>query len=360
MQSTTVHIRNCNKIAHLQLSDFNRLRWSIAAMRSNQALQDSLASTPADSLYLVDSNCLLNTDVNKLAARSHVILWDGLNSLIELWQARPLLKHRRDLVYLHVGHFMDVADAFPANSRPLFSAVANERLLAGKGSSIKVPAWIDLVSKAREHLRPIKNRQSAPIKHKLLQQGGKIVFCGVICPDRSVLDSFFRGTTSTGLRQSLVSLEGLQWQGRLAAVHEIVVRIYARIQQEKAATAADWACLYSVLNVIHRIGTLAQIDAKTPGLFVNEYGRTGHFDPYCACDYARNVYLDFGSTRGPDAVYPRSVDILLNHKPYKSFRFLDPRQRLQAYLDSNSEKEFWNTCKKHSSEAVASLAAVQA
>ena len=359
MQLTKIYFGHDTKIVtHLKLTDFNRLRWSVAAMRSNQALQDSLSSTQTGDSYLVDSTSLLNADVNELTRISHVILWDGLNSLMELWQVSPLLKYRRDLVYLQVGHFVDVADAFPLNSMPLFSAATNEQLLGGNKSSLQVPVWIDMTIKAREYLRPLKNRQSAPVKHGLLQQGGKIVFCGVICPNRSVLDSFFRGTTNSNLRRCLEPLEGLQWQGNLDAVREIVLRIYTRIQQEKAASAADWACLYSVLNVIHRIGTLAQVDAATPRLFVNEYGRTGHFDPYCARAYSRNLFLDFGSTRGPDAVYPRSVDILLNKKPYKSFRFLNPGHRLQSYLDSNSKEDFWNTCKIHSFESLSGLTAI--
>ena len=359
MQLTKIYFGYCSKsVTYLQLTDFNRLRWSVAAMRSNQALQDSLCSTQTGESYLVDSTSLLNADANHLSQISHVILWDGLNSLIELWQASPSLKHRHDLVYLQVGHFADVADAFPANTMPLFSSATSEQLLNGNKSSLHVPAWVDILIKARQYLRPFKNRQSAPTKHSLLQQGGKIVFCGVICPNRSVLDSFFRGTTTSSLRQCLEPLERLQWRGNLDVVREIVLKIYTQVQQEKAASAADWACLYSVLNVIHRIGTLAQVDAATLKLFVNEYGRTGHFDPYCARAYGHNLFLDFGSTRGPDVVYPRLVDILLNKKPYKSFRFLGPGHRLQSYLNFNSKEDFWNTCKIHSFETLSGLNAI--
>jgi len=311
-----------------------------------------------EETHMMDSTSLLNVHSLGLSEKSHVILWDGLNSLIELWQAKPLLKNRHDLVYLHVGHFMDVADAFPANSMSLFSHSTNEQLLGGSESSLRVPAWIDMASKAREYLRPLRNRQCAPAKHRVLQRGGQIVFCGLICPDRSVIDTFFRGMTSSGLRQSLAPLEGLQWQGRLAAVRKAVVRIYGQIQQEKVISAAHSACLYSVLNVIHRIGTLVQIDAATPNLFVNEYGREGHFDPYCARAYANNLYLDFGSTRGPDMVYPRSVDILSNQKPCKSFRLIHSDHSLQDYLASSSEEDFWNACAEHASESLAGLKAI--
>lgn len=358
MQFTKIQVGSRKVVARIELTDFNRLRWAVAAIRSNQKLYDSLSSMETDQPHLVDSTCLLNVDAADLSERSHVILWDGLNSLIELWQAKPLLKYRHDLVYLHVGHFMDVADAFPVNSMSLFSRETNEHLLSGGESSLHVPAWIDIASKAREYLRPLRNRQLAPVKHKLLQRGGKIAFCGLICPDRFVLDGFFRGTTSSGLRQSLVPLDGLQWQGRIAAVRDTVARVYARIQQEKVTSAAHSACLYSVLNVIHRIGTLVQIDAATPNLFVNEYGRESHFDPYCARDYANNMFLDFGSTRGPDIVYPRSVDIVLNQKPYKSFRLFNSDHGLQNYLAFNSAEDFWDTCEKHAYESLTSLAAI--
>lgn len=355
MQFTKVQVGNQKTVIQMELTDFNRLRWAVAAIRSNQKLQDSLSSMETGQPHLVDSTSLLNVDIIDLSEKSHVILWDGLNSLIELRQAKPSLKDRHDLVYLHVGHFMDVADAFPANSMSLFSRATNEHLLGGGGSSLHVPVWIDIASKAREYLRPLKNRQCAPAKHRVLQRGGQIVFCGLICPDRSVLDAFFRGITSSGLRQSLVPLEGLQWRGRLAAVRDVVVRTYARIQQEKVISAAHSACLYSMLNVIHRIGTLVQIDAATPNLFVNEYGREGHFDPYCARAYENNIYLDFGSTRGPDMVYPRSVDILLNQKPCKSFRLIHSDHSLQDYLASSSEDDFWNACAEHASESLAGL-----
>ena len=355
MQSCKVQLTKGQATAHLCFKDFNRLRWAIAAMQSNQDLCRSLTKITNGPAYLIDSTILLSTVPICLPEQTHVVLWDGLNSLIELWQAWPNLKYRDDLTYLYVGHFIEVTSLFPKGSMPLFSNAATASISARIDPTTFTPLWFDIASQTRSYLRPMKNWLSAPIRHGLLQRGGQIVFCGVIRPDRSVLDSFFRGTTLEGLRQALSTLEGLEWQGSITTVRTAVQHAYASLQEVQATTPTSWACLYSVLNVIHRLGTLAQVNSRTRHLFINEYGRQTHFDPYNAQAYNNNIFVDFGSTRGPDAVYPRSLDILLNNKPYHCLRLFNSDNSLSAYFSTTSADNFWHTCEKHAHELVERL-----
>jgi hypothetical protein len=356
MLSCSFQLNKEKNTAHLSLTDFNRLRWTIAAIRSNPDLRDSLIlkKDTNRATYLVDSRVMISKASFRAPARTHVVLWDGLNSLIELWVAQPNLKYRDDLTYLYVGNFYEVTSNFPAGSMPLFSDTANASLLAGNGSSFP-PLWVDVVSQTRSYLRPIKYWISAPIQHKLLKRGRKIAFCGVVRPDHSVLDSFFRGTALEGLRQVLSPLERLEWKGNINNVRELVLHSFSSLQEARPTSPASWACMYSVLNVIHRLSTLAQISALTPHLFINEYGKQKHFDPYDSKAYTNNMYVDFGSTRGPDAIYPRTVDLLINNKSYKSLRLFNHFNSLNLYLTSNTAEDFWRTCEMHAQELVDSI-----
>jgi hypothetical protein len=81
-------------------------------------------------------------------------------------------------------------------------------------------------------------------------------------------------------------------------------------------------------------------------LLVNEYGYQTHLDPYDAHGYRHNLFVDFGSTRGPDLCYPRTVDLAMTHKPVVSLRFLSQGQTMLDFLKVSDEASLWLACER--------------
>jgi hypothetical protein len=333
----------------VNVTDFNRMRWTVAAIRSNPSLRQSLLQVGKTS-HLFDSTCLPLLGAQFMVPQhAHVVLWDGLNSLIELQQINGALANRLDLTYLHIGHFHEVAHAYPTSSRPLFDALPEYRPtpLIARDQGIHVPWDIDLRSYAQGLIRPYKNWRTSPQQHQKLKQGGNIVFCGLVRPTVGVIENFFRDSGLFDLKSGLMQLVRVDWHEKLGELERIVCGAYDAIQTAAYQTPTDWSSAYAVLSMLHRMGTLAHLEALTPHLIVNEYGFNPHFDPYDTPAYRANLFIDFGSTRGPDAVYPRTVDLSLNMKQYQSLRFLGDQCSLNFYLKNTSSAGFWELCALH-------------
>jgi hypothetical protein len=303
---------------------------------------------------LVDSTSLLRAECPAPPPGAAIVLWDGLNSLLELHQARPSLPARNDLRYLYVGSFADLKDAFPPDSERLFPEPpppGTEGLLGAP----QAPAWVGALSAWRAWARPFKNaRLSLPL-HRRLQAGGCLVFCGLVRPNAAVLDSFFRGAGLQPLRQRLQTLVDLDWTGPLPSVQAIICRAFDALAATRPSGTQDLAALYAVANVLHRLGTLAGVRSLSPALVVNEFGVQAHFDPYDALAYENNLYIDFGSTRGSDLLYPRTVDLLLRRKPSHALRFLPQGQRLAEFLAAGDGMGFLALCERHAQALIQGL-----
>jgi hypothetical protein len=327
------------RVIEANLTDFNRMRWAIAALRSNEATSVSIKSA------LFDSTCV--TKDTQLPDGSHVVLWDGLQSLTELHSSAPDVARRSDLQFLYVGQLADVSAAFPCGARPLFENSAADRASLRNTKLVRAPALFELQRQIRTALRPWRNRQISKDRHLALQRGGRIVFCGAVRPTKAILDSFFVGGSLPALRVQLSTLEGIEWAGDLSHVERHVKQALTFILKARPARAAELSCLYALLNTLHRVGTLAVLHRSAAPLLVNEYGFQTHLDPYDAFGYQNNLFVDFGSTRGPDLVYPRTVDLLLTKKPTEQLRLIDSTQYLQAFLDAATPDGFWQLCAQH-------------
>jgi hypothetical protein len=347
-----------SKHIKLNLTDFNRTRWALFGIRHNAQLQASLMQSPSREVLLLDSNSpqLYGrlTLPGSLPQGTHIALWDGLNSIIELFDKAPSLRERHDLVYLPVGHFAEIRSAFPANHVPLMP----EQLSSlGELYPLRGSIKIDLLSNAQALLRPIKNRHTNRPSDALLRQGGQLVFCGMVRPSASVLENFFRGS-SGHLRSHMTSLVDLDWRRPVAELARTIEPCWQALRDTEPQTLADWACHYSWANVMHRMATLCHIHAMTCQLFVNEYGHGRYIDPYDATAYRRNQFIDFGSTRGPDLIYPRSVDLHLRDKRCTPSRLMAPHTALADCLQRNTGPEFLALCERHAVQQKQALAAL--
>jgi len=339
----TTDSRNAQRAVAAALTDFNRMRWAISAIRCNPTI------IAPDASALFDSTCLLN-GATPVPQSSHIVLWDGLNSLIELETAVPALVGRSDLRYLFIGQLPDTAASFPAQAQPLFPLGLPDASAMRNRSVVHAPALFELQCHLRAALRPLRNRRISRDRHQALVRGAQIAFCGAVRPTAAILNSFFIGSGLAGLRQHLSGLEGMEWRGRAAAVELQVRQAMAAILASSPATAADAACLYALVNTLHRLGTLSILSGTAAPLLVNEYGYQTHLDPYDAYGYRRNLFADFGSTRGPDLCYPRTVDLALTHKPMAQLRFLQPGQSVLDFLRTSDAGSLWAVCEQHAKD----------
>lgn len=322
----------------LAFSDFNRLRWAVDALSVNPGLRRHLAEH-ARPVSVCDS-VLLHRDLMVAGpAPSHVVLWDGFNSLIEWRQHRQGLAAAQPdgsaFVWLHVGQLPEAEAALPDGGWPLYPADS------GALAPVQLaPPPLRLQTAVRRHLRPWVQRWQQPAVHRRLEAGGCLVFCGAVRHNRMLLDDSFRGASLPDLRQALEDLIDLPWDTEPARAQARILEAVARLQDAARCLeglpshrhAAEWACLYNVLNLLHRQHTLSLLGQRTSRLMVVEFGRQRHFDPYNATAYGRNVYLDFGSTCGAELHYPRQLDLALQGKRAVSFRLLRPGQPLRDWL----------------------------
>lgn len=352
MKSCTVRIAPEGRALKVVLSDFNRLRWTVAALRSNSALVQAFAMIGQVSATLTDSIVLHRPHPPLLEPGAGVILWDGLNSLLELWQERPDLQPRTDLQYFHVGVFRELEQAYPQGSRSLFA----EGLGPEPSHRARIPWWFDLLAQARAQARVWQNLRSAPDGHRQLSSGGRVVFCGLVRPTEAVLTGMLRGSDLGRRLPSLLPLTQLDWQASPNAVIDTVSPIYEALRQIDVANPIDAAASYALINVLQRLVILSQLNQLTPSLLVNEFGQGPYLDPYNALGYRHNLFLDFGSTRGPDLIYPRVVDLTLTHKPMFNIRYLSVGESLTSRLRLTTADDFVRECVAHAAKARQQLA----
>lgn len=349
-----IKLKNSDIKIYLNVTDFNRMRWTVAALRSNNNLFKSFISAGSNVINLLDSTSLNeNKDIN-LLVKNYIILWDGAQSLVRLWKKLPDLKQHKNITYLYVGNLFEINKIFTPNSMPLFPESANTNELNRNDFRFTVPKWIDIYSQIRSHLRPLKNIQIAPQNHKLLNKGGLIVFCGVVRPNKSVINDIFFGSTLLNLRKDLIGLENIEWRRDINKVRSIAENVFEKLINSSPCCEVDFACIYSLMNVLHRIGTLSQLSAETSKLFVNEYGMQKTFDPYNTSYYSGNTFVDFGSARGPEKIYPRSIDIIQNRKMHENLRLIDVNQSITKYLRHTSPEQFWRKCQEHAEKILLS------
>jgi hypothetical protein len=345
----------------LRFTDFNRLRWAVAALRHNMALCDSIAASGQPEVWLVESHALISERHRTPApANCHVVLWDGFNSLVELRLRRPDFITRGDIRYLYVGHFDDIDSAFPPQSRPLFGNGTLAHFLSQPEPMMSVPPWVDTWAHVRRLARPCINRLRQPDKHARLQRGHQLVFCGVVRPTSMVLDAMYRGVSLDMLRNQLEGINGLDWQRSHAHTREKVSTAWEQLRAAVAQTHADQAFLFGIHNLLHRMGTLACLQHLQAPLFVNEFDVQTHFDPYDTLAYQGNLFIDFGSTRGIDDIYPRTLDMLTSGKACLPLRALQAGQMLKEQLAQQSATAFWQQCEADALLARQALASMVA
>lgn len=230
-----------------------------------------------------------------------------------------------------------------------------------------MPAPVRLRAWARRTLRPWVQRLRQPEVHQQLAEGACLVFCGAVRHNRMLLDDSFRGARLPALRAALDDLIGLPWRTEPVRAQARIRQAVCQLQQAAQALqpaphavhAAEWACLFNVLNLLHRQHTLSLLAQRTERLRVIEFGQQAHFDPYDAAAYAGNAYLDFGSTVGTECLYPRRIDIERNGKTVVPLRLLAPGESVAEWLQLQGEAGFARQSEADAQRALAALASLR-
>ncbi|WP_159098978.1 hypothetical protein [Aquabacterium olei] len=291
---------------------------------------------------------------------AHIVLWDGYNSLLELHSKRPQLASRSDIVYLCVGMVPEVVAALPASTLPLFDPASSDPGDLVSRHYVVLPFAYDIQRALRTRVRMLRNRWISSDRHRMLCKGGLLVFCGLVRPSKNVLSGFLRGTKISPNWVQRSGLIDLEWLGQSGSVCRTLTKATSELIHElrriESPTPADWACAYTLMNVMHRLGTLSLISDWTPSLFVNEFSQDKHLDPYDAAGYRNNVFLDFGSVRGPDRLYPRTVDMALNHKPTLALRWLPENEGVSGRcLQDDTPGWLWERCEIDAGRSLSAL-----
>lgn len=362
MRIKSLAIRTRDLKVNIEATSHNSLRWAMQAIDTNSHLADSLAlQSQTAPVLLTDSIYMLTHDMDAghVPLHTHVILWDGLNSHVELMTRFPAMKERQDLRYFVVGWLEGVALARDVYMEPLYPAQLSAQArrwksIANPWSRYHAPYAYRALTSFLTHTRYAKNWLADAAKHRSLAKGGKIVFCGLVTPTPHNIDSFFMGVTWPELRAACEGLSTVGYNSGGQAITAVLEGIFSALKRTQwADTPAAAACIYSLLNVMHRILVLSYLHALGANLFVNEARNSSRFDPYDSFFYKRNFYLDFGSTRGPDAIYPRTLDLCMTGKHFQSLRFLEAGQELRGYVDNLTLAGFEQTCREHARRAMA-------
>lgn len=325
-----------SKSVTLALTDFNRLRWTVYAVETNPLLRTSLLKSSA--MYITDSTSLMDKPA-ELPDSSHIVLWDGLNSYLELVERLPHISTRNDLIFVYVGSFKDLKAALPQGATTLFADSDSIQYL-----NLNVSSVFRLHRALRTKIRAYKNLFADTARHRQLSRHRSVVFCGLVRPSRDVLKDLLKGPHLLPLATTLEQLCDIDWRNSYEEVKRIVSEIFEQSRLAKSTDPVDLACLYSVLNICHRLLVLSYLSWLKCSLFVSEYGRQVHIDPYDTEAYQQNLFVDFGSTRGADVWYPRSIDMLNTKKQFISLRFLSEQQSLFDYLEATGAEEFISQC----------------
>lgn len=337
----------------LVFSDFNRLRWAVDALRVHQSLRHSLLVS-AENLLLMDSVILHEAEGQHARQPTHVVLWDGLNSLIELRQRRNDLHPSAEPQMLFVGQFPEAEACMPVGAWPLYPRGVNESWTwPERAAGVRVPKGVSLHAWSRRQLRPFVQSIRQREVHRRMAAGGYLVFCGAVRHNSMLLSDSFRGAHAllATLRTELEDLSDLPWDTEPQRAQARIARAVAQLQHSARGLcvlpapmpvehAAAWAGLFNVLNLLHRQFVLSLLNQRTDQLTVIEFGRQRHFDPYDAAAYRDNLFLDFGSTCGSELLYPRRLDIARNGKQLVSLRLLKPEQTLAAWFREQGAEGF--------------------
>ena len=289
----------------------------------------------------------------ELERNSHIVLWDGYNSYLELTDKLHYIKKRTDLIYLYVGSFVELKVAFPLGAMPLF---LDPNLI--QFEKVKAPLIFRAFSSIRTRIRPYKNWISNTEGHEQLSNQISIVFCGLVRPSPHVLNNFLRGTQSEFLAPVLEKLCNLEWQQNYDSIKKVIIEILEKSSILKSQNPADLACLYSIFNICHRLLIVSYLSTKKCNLFINEYGHNNHVDPYDAFTYKQHLYLDFGSSRGSAICYPRTVDMLNTNKKFINLRFLNENESMLEFLEKITTEVFINQRELEASQIIKTFKAM--
>lgn len=343
----------------LTVADHNRARWARVALAADSALTRSLLEqgrAQSGRVLLIDSISLLRSGVGPPAG-AHVLLWDGFNSYRELRQAMPAVAERHDLHFAVVGWLADLTPFYPTAPLPAFEEVHRSPSGDGEGG-FRFAAWVSRLSSLRTRLRSSKNALADRARHRVLSGEPKLVFCGLVRPPHEVVGSLSRAAADDALSVELLAIGDGPLLQTDAKRSERVRRAYQLIRERDRDAPEAVASSFSMLAVLHRFQTLSRLAAMCDAhLFVSEYGRDRHFDPYDSPDYRQHLYLDFGSTRGVERRYPRTVDLALHSKQCVPLRLLGLHEQLSEFLDRTEPNDFLGQCELHAQQASKLLSA---
>lgn len=349
---STLQIRTSQMSVDLQMNNHNLLRWTTMAIDSNECLANSLIENSinlpvllTDSFYLVTHP----TVINDIPLNTHIVLWDGINSYVELLELESKIDQRRDLRFFVVGWLKDNMLEQKINILPLYPssqpihASAWGKLLQTK-FKFHVPYTYRIFLTFLSFSRYYKNWILDAKRHSELNRGGKIVFCGMVTPTEHQINGFFRGVSSTDLYKESLKLTKLVYSGNTKEIDDVLCKVIEALKKGNLENVTDLACAYSILNLLHRIKTLSLLNGISDALFINETKSNRWIDPYDSLFYSNNLYLDFGSTRGPDPIYPRTLDMIMKNKRFVSLRYLPASYSIKQYVEWLSVDRFLQHC----------------
>jgi hypothetical protein len=351
---STLKIKNDDFSVEIFMTNHNFLRWAAMAIDTNSLLSNSLKWHSKENLLLTDYLYLIaNKSENKqIPENAHIILWDGINSYIELVQKIPNIKERSDLKFFAVGWLTGLMFEKKINIMPLYpktvpDSAKNWGNLLAINHHFFVQFSFRALTSMMSYLRYFKNWYADSKRHLELSRGKKIVFCGMVTPKETQLIDFFRDADLPKLLLASQHLASLDYFGDKLEIDRVTNNILDEIYKSNLKSSTEFACVYSILNTLHRVKTLSILCRSTDALFINETRNNSWIDPYDSYFYKQNLYLDFGSVRGPDAIYPRTLDMFMKDKEYLSLRFIKINQTLDDYFSSFSSQDFLKTCETH-------------
>jgi hypothetical protein len=98
---------------------------------------------------------------------------------------------------------------------------------------------------------------------------------------------------------------------------------------------------------LHRLCVISILKRMQLPLFLNEHGFRRHLDPYDAFCYSQNLFIDFGSQRGVDPLYPRIVDMIRTRKKFTPLRLLGDDDKIVSFFSNVGAGGFVEICERH-------------
>lgn len=349
---SSLQIRTKSMSVDMQMNNHNLLRWTAMAIDTNESLSTSLIEASVNTPVLLTDSFYLVTHaeaMHNIPPDTHIVLWDGINSYIELLQLQAEIAQRHDLKFFVVGWIagnmleqqIRITPLYPEKSPAHASAWGN---LCQFKYRFHVPYLYRALASLLSFLRYFKNWLADAKRHGELNKGGKIVFCGMVTPSEHQINGFFRGVDAPALLAECLKLTKLNYFDDSASIDDVISKVISSLKQTALKSTTDFACAYSIINLLHRVKTLSILNGKSGALFINETRSNRWIDPYDSYFYRNNLYLDFGSTRGPDSIYPRTLDIVMKCKPYISLRFLTQNMTMSEYIAGLSFDGFLLGC----------------